>query len=491
MNAYKKLLMMKHILRISGCLLILAAFMPVGAEAAEATSNKKPNLVFVLTDQWRASAFGYAGDPNVKTPQIDKLAAQSVRFTNAVSVCPVCTPYRAALMTGRFPTTTGMFLNDLYLPESELCMGEIFQSQGYDTAYIGKWHLDGHGRESFIPPPRRQGFDYWKVAECTHDYNHSHYYSGDSPEMIFWDGYDAYAQTKDAQSYLQDHAKSEKPFLLFVGFGPPHFPHDSAPDDLKKLYPAENLLLPPNVATQRKATALRELVGYYAHCTALDQCVGDLLLTLEETGLAETTVVVFTSDHGEMMGAHDVAPLQKQWPFDEAAHVPLLLRYPGSEARDVATPITTTDILPTLLGLVGIPVPTTVEGEDLTPILKAGGAGPDRAVLVMSVSPFTDELPEYRGIRTSRYTYVRNVSEPWLMFDNQNDPCQMRNLLNEPEHAELQKQLDGDLQAHLKTIGDEFQPREYYLDKWGYQIAPHGSISYTPGTPPQSPKPMQ
>ncbi|MBM3493186.1 MAG: sulfatase, partial [Armatimonadetes bacterium] len=135
-----------------------------------------PNIVFLLADQWRASATGYAGDPNVRTPNLDRLAEQSVSLRNVVSVCPVCTPYRAALMTGRYPTTTGMFLNDLHMPASELCMAEILQRSGYRTAYIGKWHLDGHGRETYIPPERRQGWDFWKAAECDHRYLHSHYY---------------------------------------------------------------------------------------------------------------------------------------------------------------------------------------------------------------------------------------------------------------------------------------------------------------------------
>ena len=124
-----------------------------------ASAQQKPNVVYILTDQWRASAFGYAGDPNVKTPNIDQLASESISFTNALSVSPVCTPHRAALMTGRYPTTTGMFLNDLYLPDEELCMAEIFKSEGYDTAYLGKWHLDGHGRLNNVAPERRQGFD--------------------------------------------------------------------------------------------------------------------------------------------------------------------------------------------------------------------------------------------------------------------------------------------------------------------------------------------
>jgi arylsulfatase A-like enzyme len=176
----------------------------------------KPNIVFVLTDQWRAQATGYAGDPNVKTPHLDSLAARSINFENAVSVCPVCTPYRASLMTGRYPLSTGMFMNDIFLPSGELCIAEIFKRAGYQTAYIGKWHLDGHGRDVFIPRNRCQGFDYWKVLECTHEYNQSFYYAGDDPTKLKWKGYDAYPQTQDAQKYIREHAEADKPFLLIM-----------------------------------------------------------------------------------------------------------------------------------------------------------------------------------------------------------------------------------------------------------------------------------
>ena len=467
----------------------LGAAAVCGPRWARADEKKeRPNIVFILADQWRASAFGFAGDPNVQTPQLDQLAAQSIRFANAVSVLPVCTPYRAALMTGRFPTSTGMFLNDLYLPDSELCFGEIFKDAGYDTGYIGKWHLDGHGRNAFIPPERRQGFDYWKVAECDHNYNHSHYYTGSSPEKKFWPGYDAFAQTADAQSYLRERAKAAKPFVLFLAFGSPHFPHASAPEEFKALYPPSKLKLAPNVGADLVAAARRELEGYYGHCSALDKCVGELLGTLQQTGLAGRTIVVFTSDHGEMMGAHEVKPLLKQWPYDESAHVPFLLRLPHAPARVVTTPINATDILPTLLGLAGVPVPKVIEGEDLSAVIAGTGDGPDRAALLMSVSPFIPDLVEYRGIRTRRHTYVRNLAGPWLLFDDQADPFQMHNLVAEPAHAALKQELDAKLQAELKKIGDDFQPRKFYLDKWGYKIAPHGSISYAPGAQVQSPR---
>ncbi len=466
-----------------------AAALSVSENIMAASGLKKPNVVYVFADQWRASALGYAGDPNVRTPNLDRLAKMSVNFETAVSVCPVCTPYRAALMTGRYPTTTGMFLNDLYLPDSELCMGEIFRNAGYETAYIGKWHLDGHGRSTFIPPERRQGFDYWKVGECDHNYLKSHYYEGNSPEKRFWDGYDSFAQTKDAQVYLRDHAKSAKPFLLVVSYGTPHFPHQTALKEYRDMYPPESLKLASNVSEEKKEAVLRELPGYYAHCTAVDKCVGDLVQTLEEQGLAENTIFVFTSDHGEMMGAQNVRPCMKQVPWDESIRVPFLLRYPpvhGSSGRTVNTPINTPDILPTLLALSGIEIPKTIEGEDLSGLVR-GDNGKDRAALIMSVSPFIANLDEYRGIRTSRYTYVRKVDGPWLLYDNQSDPWQMNNLAKKPEAESVQKQLEQRLGAELKRIGDDFKPRQHYLDKWGYNVVKGGHISYSPGAEVQGP----
>jgi arylsulfatase A-like enzyme len=120
----------------------------VAVTALGVQATKKPNVLFILADQWRADATGYAGDPNVKTPNLDKLATEGINFSTAVTVCSICTPYRASLQTGKYPLSTGMYINDLYLPAEELCMGEIFKEAEYNTAYIGKWHLDGHGRTS-------------------------------------------------------------------------------------------------------------------------------------------------------------------------------------------------------------------------------------------------------------------------------------------------------------------------------------------------------
>ena len=240
-------------------------------------TRAKPNVLYLLADQWCAAATGYAGDPNVKTPHLDRLANQSVNFTHAISGCPVCSPHRASLMTGQFPLTNGVFMNDLHLRDDATCLAEVFQAAGYDTGYIGKWHLNGRGRSNYIPPESRQGFDYWKVLECTHNYNHSFYYAGNDPTKRTWPGYDAIAQTQDAMQYIKDHAGGDKPFLLFLSWGPPHNPYQTAPQKYRAMYDPDKLELRPNVPVNMQKQTRRDLAGYYAHCTALDGCIGELV----------------------------------------------------------------------------------------------------------------------------------------------------------------------------------------------------------------------
>ena len=212
------------------------------------------------------------------------------------------------------------------LGDEATSIAQAFAAGGYDTAYIGKWHVDGHGRSNYIPPERRQGFEYWKVLECTHDYNNSFYYAGDSDEKLQWEGYDAIAQTRDAQDYLRNH-DGENPFLLVLSWGPPHNPYQTAPEAYKARYKSEEIELRPNVPEADAETAREWLAGYYSHCTALDDCVGDLLQTLEETALDEDTIFLFFSDHGDMVGSHGMDNKQKPW--DESIRVPFLLRYPA------------------------------------------------------------------------------------------------------------------------------------------------------------------
>lgn len=437
--------------------------------------TQKPNVVYILTDQWRGDALGYAGDPNVKTPNLDAFAKQSVNFTNAVSVTPVCTPHRAALLTGKFPTTTGMIINDIYLPSEELCMAEIFKAEGYNTAYLGKWHLDGHGRLNNVEPERRQGFDYWKALECSHNYNKDPYYANNDPVMKYWEGYSPYSLIEDANQYMTDNAESNKPFLLFIAVGTPHYPHENAPKKYADMYPLSDLKLAPNVPKQLEEKTRKELQGYYAHASATDEAIGNVLNKIKELNIDNNTIIVFTSDHGEMMGAHGVKPFVKQLAWDESIRVPFLIRYPSigkNKGAVVNAPINTPDILPSLLGLTGIKIPVIIEGENLAELIKNPDPNFDRAALVMNVAPFGGNYndPEYRAVRTKQYTYERTPAGARMLFDNIKDPYQMNNLLNDPDYKEIQKDLDGKLNNALNKIGDDFKTRDYYLKKWNYTL---------------------
>jgi arylsulfatase A-like enzyme len=450
----------------------------------------------------RASALGYNGDSNAITPHIDKLAKESVNFTNTVAVCPVCTPYRAALMTGRFPTTTGMFLNDLHLPAEELCMAEIFAKNGYDTGYIGKWHLDGHGRDVFIPPARRQGWDFWMAAECDHQNNNSHYYTGNSPQKKHWEGYDVFAQTKAAKSYIQNHAGADNPFFLTLSLGPPHPASDAAPVDYRALYSSSKIQPLPNVPVENRDAARPLLLDYYAHCTAIDHCIGELLQTIENAGIAENTIFVFTSDHGGMLLSHGLPQHWKQVAYGESAHVPFLIRYPdahGHKGKIVNTPLNTPDILPTLLALANIPIPSPIEGDNLINLICGEAEIPGRAALYMSVVPFvipipgrnlftqTDGIP-YRAIRTKRYTYIRNLEGPWMLFDDCDDPHQINNLVNDHAHHQTLRELEQILQAELIKIGDDFRAPESYIEQWGFQLNERRAVEFRDDFIPQTPR---
>ncbi len=455
--------------------------------AHAATLARPPNILLVVADQWRAQAFGYAGDPNVRTPHFDRFERESVHFTQAVSGMPVCTPMRATLQTGQRPQTHGLFLNDVPLSLSAVTLAKELKAAGYATGMIGKWHIDGHGRSNYIPPERRQGFDYWKVLECTHAYNRSPYYA-DGPEKLMWDGYDALAQTRDAQQFIRDRAKAApaKPFFLQLAWGPPHNPYETAPEKYRAMYSADKIQLRPNVPPSHAVASRVALAGYYAHCTALDDCFAELLRTLDEAGVADNTIIVFTSDHGDMIGSH--AQQRKQRPWEESVRVPMLWRLPkslGIAPRRTAATLNTEDIMPTLLALCGRPIPQSVEGFDFTAHLRGGADPSGGATVIRCTSPFGEFQrdaggKEYRQVRTARYSYVRDLAGPWLLFDHQTDPHELNNLVGKPEHAKLQAELEALLKKKLAEQKDEFLPGPDYIAKWGYKIDARGTVPYIP-----------
>ena len=446
---------------------------------------KKPNVIYVFADQWRAQDAGYAGNKDVYTPHIDHLASESLRFKYAVSCMPVSTPYRASLLTGQYALTHGLFLNDVTLRPDAKTIGVSYRKAGYDTAYIGKWHVHGNGRSNYIPPTHRHGFEYFKVLECTHDYNHSKYYDQNDENGKIWDGYDMFAQTDDARTYIRQQAQKEKPFLLALSWGPPHNPYETAPQKYKDMYRDMNITLRPNVPEEAKQQAINDIKGYYAHISAMDDCIGHLQQTIREAGIEDHTIFVLSSDHGDMLGSQGLQ--RKQKPYDESILVPFLLKYPqlfGKHGKEVNTLLNTPDIMPTLLSMSGLPIPNTVDGNDLFPILTGKKKDNTEAALIQCVSPFGEWErrhggKEYRGIRTRRYTYVKDLTGLWLLFDNETDPYQMNNLANQTAYTDIRKNLDAILVKMLKKLNDQFLTGPEYIAKWGYTVNANGTVAYT------------
>ncbi len=466
------------------------------ARPAFGAGPRRPNVLFVLADEWRAQAMGYAGDANAHTPAFDRLAAESVNFAETVSGTPVCCPYRGSLMTGQYPLTNGLYINDVPLQPKGATLGEAFRRSGYQTGYIGKWHLfgspDGHyGRRlAYIPPEKRFGFDYWKACECTHEYNHSLYYEGTDPTPKFWPGYDAIAQTDDACRFIGDRRSARDPYFLVLSLGPPHFPYGTAPERYREQYAHKEIALRPNVDPAQKEKAIQDLRGYYSHIAALNDCMEKLLRTVERSGAAEDTVVVFTSDHGDMMLSQGLTT--KLYPWEESVRVPFLLRYPrrlGRTKHRLAAPLNSPDIMPTLLGLCGISIPGGVQGLDYSPLLLRGeseGAFRSREAAYLSLPvPITEArrhgFAEYRGVRTATHTYVRSIHGPWLLYDNKADPYQMHNLCGKTGAALVQAQLERQLDAFRSELHDDFLPADAYLkrDGLGHYREPNEPVGYS------------
>ena len=472
--------MLRYLLSI--LIISFVAILIISCYPEHETNVRKPNVIILLTDQWRAQDIGYMGNSQVFTPNIDKLEKESINIVYAVSGTSVCSPYRASLLTGQYPLTHGVFYNDKPLKSRAYTMGEIFSDAGYATGYIGKWHLNGRtenmtvNESRILPVPKegRQGFEFWRVHECTHDYNNSYYYD-ERNEKHFWDGYDAFAQAELTRDYIHDQASKDRPFLLLLSVGPPHAPYQTAPEKFRKMYEkVDQLSLRKNVPAQFDSIAKVKLAGYYAHIAAMDDVVASLQKSIVENGIENNTIFIFTSDHGDMIHSHGFQ--KKQQPYDESIRVPFLIKYPDALEpfnRRLELTLNSPDILPTLLGLCDIEIPKTVEGMDYAGKLKSNTLIIDEPALISCQVPFhqwnySRGGREYRGLRSNKYTYVEDLSGPWLFFDNANDPYQLNNLIGEASVLSLQNEYHDLLLQKLRERNDEFKGGDYYMKKWGY-----------------------
>jgi len=212
------------------------------------------------------------------------------------------------------------------------------------------------------------------------------------------------------------------------------------------------------------------IAGYYAHIAALDDCFDKLLKSIKTMELDKNTIIVFTSDHGDMLYSHGKQKKQKPW--DESVNIPFIIHCPdniGKEGRVIDMPIATPDLMPTLLGLSGIPIPGSVEGDDYTDIILGRKEPIDEAKLIMCPVPFgqgrySNGGREYRGLRNMRYTYVEDMEGPWLLYDNLEDPYQMNNLVNNEKYRKIQEKMTENLSLELKKHNDKFLTGQEYMD---------------------------
>ncbi|MCK4294024.1 MAG: sulfatase-like hydrolase/transferase [Planctomycetes bacterium] len=465
------------------------------AEKRNSGAAQRPNLLFLFADQLGYTRCGYAGDDKARTPNIDKLALQGVNFHNAVSNMPVCSAYRASLFTGKYTTTTGMVINELHMRTDHECFGHVVTRSGYQTGYIGKWHLYANQlgnhynpKNSFVPPgPDRLGFDgYWAAYNFHHIYYNAYYHT-DSPEKIPYGqgAYEPDAQTDMMIEYLRGAAESGKPFAAFLSYGTPHDPWSAknVPDKYREMFESVSLPNPPNYKDRNDKYAdgwgrlnpdqRRSLEtwrrNYYAMTANLDWNIGRLLEALDKAGLAENTIIVFTSDHGEMFGAQ--GRRAKNIFYEEAARVPFLMRWPKRiPAGSVADAcLSTVDIMPTVLSLMNLKVPKEAEGMDLSHC-ALGRKGPEpQAAFLQNTGACAawENAHEWRALRDKQYTYaVYRVDKSELLFDNKNDPYQMTNLAADPKHAGTLKRFGRMLAAKMDSLNDTFAECTWYRDNW-------------------------
>jgi arylsulfatase A-like enzyme len=456
-----------------------------------------------MADELRRQALGIMNEDPVITPNFDRFAAEGIAMTSAVSSVPICTPFRGMLMTGRFPLSTGLVNNaqagsSIELRESEVCFGDVLKGNGYQTGYIGKWHLEMPSRnrtehpiddpsnpwwDGWTPPgPRRHGFDFWYAYNCDSEHFNPAYWK-DSPQKIQVNDWSVKHETDVAIEFLKKHDPN-RPFALFLSWNPPHMPY-VAPEKYKKLYGGREL--PPRPNVQASAKYEQSHLSYFAAVSSCDDSFRRLLVALDELGLAEDTIVVFTADHGEMMGSH--GRFGKTVWYEESIGIPFLIRWPGQlKPREERMIFAAYDFMPTLLGLMELPIPDSVEGPCYSRTLLgrsserpssaflasyAGGHGEIRAAGQPSISKWVLAARElrnkgvdwrtlgYRGVRTERYTYVVDRSDDEtgfrMLYDNREDPYQLNPITAlQPDEVPAMARLEKELRQWLVKLNDPF-----------------------------------
>lgn len=398
----------------------------------------QPNILWIVTTQWRAMATGYAGDVNARTPWLDGLASEAVNYTQAVTPHPLGPQARAALLTGKLCPENGVKGYWDALPKEARTMAHALKDRGYSTAWFGKWHLAERDRSApfvgeahakmIVPPERRGGFELWEGFESGFLLNDPWLHGTRLETPRRFKGYQADVMVQRAAEWIAEGGlrmgDSAKPYCAVVSLEAPHPPYHAPAPHVAEVKP-EELKLRANVPVggDVEKQAREEMAGYYAHIEATDRAIGKLLT---EVDLSET-IVVFTSVHGDMHGAHGL--FRKGWPYEESIRVPLLIRYPRAQGtRDKGQGTRGTTNAP--VSLVDLPHMAVGWAEG-----RAWHNKRDSALISM---PAATELAQqcpvaWRGFRSAQHKLVLNEDgTPWMYFDLEKDPLEMKNLAGDP-----------------------------------------------------------
>lgn len=437
----------------------------------------KPNIIMIVSDQHRFCDVGYCGNEDVSTPNMDYMAREGVWFSNAYSSCPLCVPARGSLFTGLHALHHGAAANDMPVRKGLEGIADVMVRAGYDTAHVGKWHIGGIPREKFITKEERLGFQYWRGYECNHSYQ-DFYYDDDDNVRHKEKGYEPETQTSLALEYIEHHEKeSDKPYFLSLCFAAPHDPYRDIPEEYLKKYDDMDLKMRPNFEEKnREMTGMlagdivKSLAGYYAHIEQIDRQIGRILSYLEETGQAEHTLVLYTSDHGDMLKSHGLG--MKQYPFEESAKIPMVFYYKGHLAKGKRSqPVGLVDLPVTIAAIAGGKFTSDVDGIDFSKALYDPDAFVQDAVYFYSYVPChaaqLQKIGSWRAISTGDYMIGADQKGKirW-MYDLTKDPYQMHNLKDEKEYRKLRDQLKEMLDGYVQKY-DGYKP-------WIFLLADHG-----------------
>jgi uncharacterized sulfatase len=455
-------------------LLAVIAALPLAVRAAEVP---RFNLISIVTDDQAAWSIGAYGSRDGRTPNIDRLAREGARFLNAFACTPVCSPSRASYLTGRYGTQLGITdyitpkeaKNGLGLAPDAKTWPKLLRQRGYVTALVGKWHL---GEQPQFHPTKL-GFDHFAGA-LGGSFKPKDPQLEVAGQLTPMHGFGADILTDDALAFIETNRA--RPFALLLHFREPHAPFSPVPEEDAAAYQSLDPVLPdfPNLRTNQVKNWTRE---YHSAVRSVDRNLGRLLARLDELGLATNTIVMFTSDHGYMIGHHGLmhkgnarwiaggvtGPTRPNM-FEEAIRIPLLIRWPGvaKPGREIAEPISNIDTWASVFGMLGLKTPSgwKQEGRDFSPLLR-GSSYKARDAIFAQYDLHNDGLAFMRMIRTEDWKLVRHYLTSGMdeLYDLKNDPAETKNLYDDPKAAGMQAVLQKQLTAWMRSIHDPLLKR--------------------------------